>query len=642
MLARERIITYTRLSLVVLFLLIPTVVSYEPMAGCDLGLQPNTPISLEVGDYINISTWLNTTSNADSWCFYNITHNANRATINHTWVDESAWPFAFEGTIHTGYLANMQGFAFSPIINENDTLGTINYTTQHCGRLWINITSVDVQYGGNPVTINNVYNTSFTIYPQNITNPSTTNSSDTIEITYDTPYNNVTIRGNQSGYPTTPSSGTLIYQGANNSYNHTGLGAGETWYYSLWGSDSVNGQPWYSQDYVTTTGTTQSPPVIGECIPYYINATGLWFNITLDITNGQVALIVSENENMSSNTTHWTNLTDTQHSTNNYRFNLSNDFTANCTVYYQYKAFNKSQPDVFTNTYSGNITLWEPQISLWTTNGFVDGVTEASYFYVYGNTTITIKNGAPFDVNYYLDSSYKGQQHSDINATTSHQYTTLEPDTSYNWSITVLTEGLTNYTATKQWSFTTSANMYNINHFYPNSTEITRPPSQLNATTSDNFVGNVSQAYKYWGGENKSINYTISFWNMTPIVDCWTTLRQYETTGNPLYDTFYGTDFIWGNTTYKWRVQAFDGVEWYNYTYNYTTIEKVTTGIGSRNARYDVDNSGTSIDVFDVSVDWIHRTTAGYAPYEGLFDVNNDDEVDVFDVTLIWAQRSVG
>jgi len=625
-----------------LFISTTIVQSNNPMAGCDVGLLPNT-ITCTVADDINVTAWVNTTSNFDSWCFYNITHNANRATINHSWVDKDDWPFEYKGTAYTGYLIDMQGFTMSPIINVNTSLGYINYTTTHCGRMWINITSVQCQYGGNPVTINNMYNTSITIYPQNITNPSATGGLNKIELTYDTPYDNVTIRGNQSGYPTTPSEGTLVYQGPNASYNHTGLGDGETWYYSLWGSDNVNGQPWYSQSYVTTTGTTQSPPIIYNCIPYYVNATGVAFNITLDITNGQVALIVSENENMSSNTTHWVNLTDIGVNTSyNYRFHLSNDFTPNCTVYYQYKAFNKSQPDVFTNTYSGNITLWEPQISLWNTNGFVDGVTDASYFYVYGNTTITIKNGESFDVNYYLDSSYKGQQHSDINATTSYQYTTLEPNTSYNWSITVLTEGLTNYTATKQWSFTTSANMYNINHFYPNSTEITRPPSQLNATTSDNFVGNVSQAYKYWGGENKSINYTISFWNMTPVVDCWTTLRQYETTDNPLYNTFYGTDFIWGNTTYKWRIQSFDGVEWYNYTYNYTTIERVTEGTGPRNARYDVNNDGTRIDVFDVSVDWNHRTTAGFAPYEGIYDVTNDGNVDVFDVSDIWSQRSIG
>ena len=155
---------------------------------------------------------------------------------------------------------------------------------------------------------------------------------------------------------------------------------------------------------------------------------------------------------------------------------------------------------------------------------------------------------------------------------------------------------------------------------YPtdNATDISRPPVNLSV-----YVANPSSVDIY-------------FYNMTPIVHKWTLLQHWASTSGRVEVTNlidWGTDFIWGNTTYQWAVN----ISGTNNTYNYTTYEMVT---GGKDARYDVTNDGDNINVIDLSLNWAHRTIGAHAPYDGLYDVNDDNAVDVIDLSAIWAHKT--
>jgi len=139
---------------------------------------------------------------------------------------------------------------------------------------------------------------------------------------------------------------------------------------------------------------------------------------------------------------------------------------------------------------------------------------------------------------------------------------------------------------------------------------------------------------------------TIYFYNRTPTPDVWTTLATWNGVNTNRYEvldlqTLNGTtQFIWGNTTYYWTVNATNSSgNWKNKTYHYTTIQ-IATGA---NARYDMDKD-TVVDVFDLNQLWTHRTGGSYS-YDGMYDVDNypgngDGTLDVFDLNKVWNGRS--
>ena len=68
---------------------------------------------------------------------------------------------------------------------------------------------------------------------------------------------------NESGwasYPLTPTNGTLLYNGTNLSYNHTGLLPTTTYYYTIWGWNETDGN--YSIDNSTAYATTQGDTTV--------------------------------------------------------------------------------------------------------------------------------------------------------------------------------------------------------------------------------------------------------------------------------------------------------------------------------------------------------------------------------------------
>jgi hypothetical protein len=142
-------------------------------------------------------------------------------------------------------------------------------------------------------------------------------------------------------------------------------------------------------------------------------------------------------------------------------------------------------------------------------------------------------------------------------------------------------------------------------------TGVDRPPAELSATVED-VNGDEMDIYIKW------INHD----------GVWTVLETY----NNVYDGTYDftipneNDWIWGNTIYVWSVNATDGSDWTNETYQYTT----------GGSRYDVNNNGI-VNFQDAGLVWAHR--AGEAAYDGIYDVNDDSTVDFVDAGLTWTNR---
>jgi len=147
---------------------------------------------------------------------------------------------------------------------------------------------------------------------------------------------------------------------------------------------------------------------------------------------------------------------------------------------------------------------------------------------------------------------------------------------------------------------------------------------------------------------NSSVTFDVYFYlyNETGLSPTWTLIYNWSNETSQRFsvprtylDVFgLGTEFIWGNNTYTWRIMTRVCATWQNFTYTYTT--NATTVIMDKNARMDVNNNGY-INVFDTADDWAHHTFGGYAEYNRIYDVNNDNKVDSLDLSAIWGQKTI-
>ena len=167
---------------------------------------------------------------------------------------------------------------------------------------------------------------------------------------------------------------------------------------------------------------------------------------------------------------------------------------------------------------------------------------------------------------------------------------------------------------------TNNQELTNITNPFPanSSTSVARPPVNISVTV------------------NGSVEFYLYFYNTTGISPQWTLMNNWTVSGKERcemtsLDTWgWGTQFVWGNTTYTWKACAYNST-WLNNTYTFTTLADA----GGANARNDVNDDNT-VNVFDMSVDWGHRTLAGYKTYNRYYDVNDDDAVNSFDLSVIW------
>ena len=193
------------------------------------------------------------------------------------------------------------------------------------------------------------------------------------------------------------------------------------------------------------------------------------------------------------------------------------------------------------------------------------------------------------------------------------------------------------YTAHQTGNFTAKLFVNSSNYTYVSG------PS-LNFTVSEGEISDPYPAYESTGISRPPTNLSVKIngsnldvyfylYNMTPVTDTWTQFANWTSVSTPqrcefINFTDMGNDWIWGNTSYQWSVNATNGSTWSNTSYYYTT-----TG-----SRYDVSNDGI-VNVQDLSYTWGYRSS-GSKPYDGLYDVDNDGQIMVGDLSYIWGNKT--
>jgi len=259
-----------------------------------------------IGASTNFTIWLNGYEAIDSFKVEYLNWTAAKLTMNS--VDDGWWDWlwshdAINNT--AGFLGNVQGGEQTGT-SDNKTAFFVNLTFDEVGDCSFTFDGVLAAASGPYVDII-AYNKTFTIHPATGSITATAYNTTQINLTLSkgSGADQVYVRGSTSSYPTTRSSGSLVYSGTASTYSHDGLDPEETWYYSLWSYNSSEGE--YSLSYDTATDATASAnqaPVIGTPIPnngssgqsltfsWMVQITdpnGNPFNYTIECSNGDNA-----------------------------------------------------------------------------------------------------------------------------------------------------------------------------------------------------------------------------------------------------------------------------------------------------------------------------------------------------------------
>jgi len=244
---------------------IPTTSAGTPGEG--MGWDDMT-YEVTIGDSFSASVWGDATY-FTGYTMWNLSWTAGKLNISHvTNGDSGTWgSWSLTGGINnasgwllqidalTGDGSNVTGnYTLFDLVFDAKEVGTTDLTfIPSFGQAGI----VLLDDGGLP--IGGIYrNASVTIYPAEPASLTATKYNYTdINLTF-TPGSggNITvIRGSTTGYPTSPTSDTDVYNGTLTKYNHTGLNPCETWFYSAWTYNLTNSI--FSDTYQTAVATTE-------------------------------------------------------------------------------------------------------------------------------------------------------------------------------------------------------------------------------------------------------------------------------------------------------------------------------------------------------------------------------------------------
>ena len=260
--------------------------------------------TVEVADDFNITLYINVgTDTEDTFTIRQLFWNSSFAQVttnpggtmnqdlNVSWFN--TWDTGFsndDGNLNNtdGELSYTSCFSITDTNTGNTTGLRVNFTAIHPGICYIYIPWVS--YGGNAgLDIGDEgaadfwTNATVYIYPQNMSNlVATAYNYTAINLTWtkNNEADNVTLCFNDTHYPNTPSDG-VIYNGSNQSYNHTGLTNCTTYYYRAWSYNESTG--WHSLDNKSAYATTQCYTNISFAVVSPINGSTTT-NCTYDIT----------------------------------------------------------------------------------------------------------------------------------------------------------------------------------------------------------------------------------------------------------------------------------------------------------------------------------------------------------------------
>jgi len=181
-----------------------------------------------------------------------------------------------------------------------------------------------------------------------------------------------------------------------------------------------------------------------------------------------------------------------------------------------------------------------------------------------------------------------------------------------------------NTTGSNTISFTTDSGEtpLTITNPYPadTATSVGRPPTNLSAQVN-----------------GSSIDVYIYFKNLTGLTYSWDLVETWSSssTGRHEYTDFVTdysmNEFLWGNTTYTWSVNATNDTVWINETYIFTTVESA----GGNDARKDIQNDN-DVDITDCILVYNYYDNGN--PYNKFYDTQDDNDVDIFDCILIYNE----
>jgi len=210
------------------------ILSEQPTnTSTDISLYPmlNLSITDPQGDAMNVSWSTNATG---TWVYYNTTASGGTAKQRATFANESSTTYWW--TVHVN---DSEGYW----TNETYHFTTASYTWGNWSAWW------EFNY-----TCCAPGSFTATAYNQTAINLSWS-SCDSADTNY--------LMVNESGWTTYPLSitnGTLLYNGTNITYNHTGLSPTTTYYYTIWGWNETDGN--YSVINNTAYATTQGDTTV--------------------------------------------------------------------------------------------------------------------------------------------------------------------------------------------------------------------------------------------------------------------------------------------------------------------------------------------------------------------------------------------
>jgi len=308
---------------------IPTgIADYEPQAGGEGSFLPSAT-AVEVGDDFSVTLYLDTGGdtttgftvrqllfNTTSVGLANITTNSAgtlgssyNVSFSSTWYDST---FNDDGELDnsTGNLTYIIANKLGGVTGNNSAL-IINFTALKAGVLEVRIPTTI--WSGQPglaidgVTPDTWTNTTITIHPANPTGfAANTWNHTAINLSWNTPTNsedNTTVCGKEGSYPSGPAD-SLLYNGSNLTYNHTGLDNCTTYYYRAWSYNATSGMHSLLYDSQTATTTcytnisilgenpTNTSTIANCSYAFSVNATlrnskGRTMNYWINGSNGQ-------------------------------------------------------------------------------------------------------------------------------------------------------------------------------------------------------------------------------------------------------------------------------------------------------------------------------------------------------------------
>jgi len=275
-----------------------------------------------------------------------ITHDAGTPGISYNVTFTPTWAAALvqDGALDntTGNLTYVMTSLFPSTETGNNSAILINFTALHAGIL--NIRIPYTIWSGQPgLALSGIApdiwtNTSVTIHPANPTGfTATTWNHTAINLSWNTPTNpldNTTVCGKSGSYPSGPSD-SVLYNGTNLTYNHTGLNNCTTYYYRAWSYNASTGMHSLLNDSQTamtscytnftltgvnptngstTVNCTYNIPVnvtvinsYGKVFNYYINCTdGTQEGGTAAAANQSISVTMN---GLNHNTQYWWNVT---------------------------------------------------------------------------------------------------------------------------------------------------------------------------------------------------------------------------------------------------------------------------------------------------------------------------------------------